>query len=403
MRTKVSEALLQAKYREALAEHGKGELDKAEALYREILQAMPESFHALHMLGVLLGQRNDLARSERLLAEAVRIEPKAATAHANLGYTLGLRGRTSEAMASYERALSLQPDNTRALKGRGLILCQLRRPEEALACYEHLLRLEPDYADGWIMKGEAFSQLRRNEESIASYRKALEFDNVSNPDKVRYMLAALDGEAVPDAAPLEYIREVFDRYADTFDRHLVVRLRYRAPELLMEQLRPALPEDTIDVLDLGCGTGLCGPLLKPLARSLTGLDASPKMLEAASKKRLYDILIPGEITAWLAAQHRSFDLIVSTDVFIYIGDLAPVFAGARRALRAGGLFAFSTEAGEGAGVRLQKSLRYAHSATYLERLAAEGGWRTESLTRCVLREERRQDVAGFLVVLRRGA
>ena len=398
---KVPEAVLQARYRQALAWHGKGDLDAAEALYREILEQMPKSFHALHMLGVLMGQRDDWPQSERLIAEAVRVDPSVAAAHANLGNALRLMERGDEAMASYDRALRLQPDNTRALKGRGLILWKSHRREEALACYEHLLRLEPDYADGWIMKGAALGDLSRNEEAIASYRKALEFDDVANPDKIRYVLASLGSEAVPDASPLEYVRDLFDKYARRFEDHLVRQLNYRVPELLAAQLLPLLPPRPVDVLDLGCGTGLCGVLLKPLARSLTGLDVSAKMLEEARGKQIYDTLVAAEIGAYLAQQSARFDLIVAADVFIYIGDLSLVFKGAHEALRPGGLFAFSTEVSEGAESRLLGSLRYSHSAAYVRRLAAETGWQVESVTQQMLREEDRLGVVGQLAVLRR--
>jgi predicted TPR repeat methyltransferase len=396
-------AVLQAKYRQALARHGKGELDAAEALYREILDQMPGSFHALHMLGVLMGQRDDWPQSQRLIAQAVRIDPTVAAAHANLGNALRLMERSDEAMSSYDRALRLQPDNTRALKGRGLILWKGHRREEALACYEHLLRLEPDYADGWIMKGATLDDLSRNDEAIASYRKALEFDDVTNPDKIRYVLASLGSEAVPDASPLEYVRDLFDKYAQRFEDHLVRQLNYRVPELLVTQLQPLLPARPVDVLDLGCGTGLCGVLLKPLARTLTGLDVSEKMLEEARGKQIYDTLVAGEIGAHLAQQSESFDLIVAADVFIYIGELSAVFKGAHRALRPGGLFAFSTEVSEGAESRLLGSLRYSHSAAYVLRLADETGWQVESMTRQMLREEDLKGVAGQVTVLRRPA
>ena len=398
---KVPEAVLQARYRQALVWHGKGDLDAAEALYREILEQMPKSFHALHMLGVLMGQRDDWPQSERLIAEAVRVDPSVAAAHANLGNALRLMERGDEAMASYDRALRLQPDNTRALKGRGLILWKSHRREEALACYEHLLRLEPDYADGWIMKGAALGDLSRDEEAIASYRKALEFDDVANPDKIRYVLASLGSEAVPDASPLEYVRDLFDKYARRFEDHLVRQLNYRVPELLAAQLQPLLPPRPVDVLDLGCGTGLCGVFLKPLARSLTGRDVSAKMLEEARGKQIYDTLVAAEIGAYLAQQSARFDLIVAADVFIYIGDLSLVFKGAHEALRPGGLFAFSTEVSEGAESRLLGSLRYSHSAAYVGRLAAETGWQVESVTQQMLREEDRLGVVGQLAVLRR--
>jgi predicted TPR repeat methyltransferase len=399
---RLPEAVLQAKYKQALALHGRFELDAAQALYREILLHLPESFHALHMLGVLRGQREDWAESERLIAQAIRADPTVAAAHANLGNTLRLLERNDEAMDCYDRALRLQPDNVRALKGRGLLLWQTHRREEALACYEHLLRVVPDYADGWIMRGATLDYLGRKEEAIVSYSKALEFEKVTNPDKIRYVLAAMGSGSVPATSPLEYVRDMFDRYAQGFDKHLVKGLAYRGPELLAELLAPFVPARPIDILDLGCGTGLCGPLLKPWARTLTGLDVSEKMLDEADEKQVYDTLVDAELQAWLATQADCFDLIVSTDVFIYLGDLSAVFASAHRALRPAGLFAFSTEASEGADVRLQESLRYAHSASYLRGLAAQTGWVVESMTQHVMRQENRQGVAGNMVVLRRG-
>jgi predicted TPR repeat methyltransferase len=400
---KTPEVVLRVRYKEALALHARGELDRAEALYRSILTQMPASFHALHMLGVLVAQRDDLAQSARLIEQAVRVDGKVAAAHANLGNTLRLMERLDEALACYDRALALQPDNVGALKGRGLIQWRGRRREEALACYEHLLRVEPGYVDGWIMKGAILNDLGRNTEAIASYRKALEFESASDPDKIRYVLAAMGSEPMPSASPVAYVRDLFDKYARRFDAHLVEKLRYRVPELIVAALRPLVRAPaSLDVLDLGCGTGLCGALLKPWARSLTGLDLSPRMLDEARAKQVYDELIVGEIAAHLATQRSAFDLIVAADVFIYFGDLSAVFAGAGAAARTGALFAFSTEANvDGAATRLQESLRYAHAPAYLRELAAATGWQVVSIAEHVLREENLQEVAGHVTVLRR--
>ena len=287
------EAALEAKYKEALALHGQGSFDAAEALYGQILERMPESFHALHMLGVLRGQRDDPVQSEALLARAVRIDPGVAAAHAHLGHALRSLDRFQDAMASYDRALQLQPDNARALRGRGMILWSDGQGEAALACYEHLLRVEPGYIDGWIMRGAALAALGRHDEATESYRQALQRGGAVHPDKMFHVLAALGSGGVPAASPLTYVRELFDRYANEFDAHLVEHLHYRTPQLLVDQLRPLLSPMPIDVLDLGCGTGLCGPLLQPWARSLTGIDLSQKMLDEAARKQVYDTLIAG--------------------------------------------------------------------------------------------------------------
>lgn len=398
---KIPEAVLQARYRQALALHGQGDHARAEALYRDILGHMPESFHALHMLGVLLAQRSDWQASAALIERAIGIDPTVAAAHANLGNTLREQGRKDEALACYERALRLDPDHVRALKGRGLLLWQRGEREAALACYEHLLGLEPDYADGWIMKAAVYDHLGRSDEAIAAYRKALAFANVTHPDKIRYLLAALGDGQVPTASPVEYVRDLFDRYAGHFDAHLVGTLRYRGPEVLIERLREHLPAGPLNGLDIGCGTGLCGPLLKPFCRTLTGLDVSPKMLDEAARREVYDELVPAEIGTWLATQRGRFDLVVAADVFIYIGDLAPVIGAAHGATRPNAVFVFTTEVCDGVDSRLLKSLRYAHSASYLERIAAAAGWRVASLTQHELREENGRGVAQHLVVLRR--
>jgi predicted TPR repeat methyltransferase len=399
----VPESVLRGKYEAALDAHKHGRLDAAEAQYRDILRAMPTSFHALHMLGVLVAQRDDLAQSERLIAEAVRIDPAVAAAHANLGNTLRLLERADDAMASYDRALKLQPTQARALKGRGLILWERGRYEEALACYETLLQVEPGYADGWIMKGSVLRKLGRNDEATASFAKALSFEHVDHPERLRYMLASFGAGDLPAASPVEYIRDLFDTYAHRFDRHLVGNLDYRGPELLVAELAPWLAGRTVDVLDLGCGTGLCGVLLRPSARTLTGVDLSANMLDEARRKEVYDALVEADIVGYLGARAGFADLVVAADVFIYLGDLAPVFAGAFSALRAGGLFAFSTEIYEAEDIRLMASLRYAHAPAYLARLAEAGGWRVESVREATLRREEGREVRGQLTVLRRPA
>jgi predicted TPR repeat methyltransferase len=399
---RVSEAVLQDRYRQALGLHRQGELDAAEAIYRLILSAMPESFHALHMLGVLRGQRDDWPESERLLALAVRLDPSVAAAQANLGNAQRLLERRDDALASYDLALRLQPENARALKGRGLILWQRRQDADALGCYELLLRVEPSYGDGWIIKAALLDRLGRTGDAVACYREALASGQLAHPDRIRYLLAAMgDSDALPAAAPLDYVRELYEKYAPGFEAHLVDGLHYRVPGRLMELLRPLLGEGGLEVLDLGCGTGLCAPLLRPWARTLVGVDASERMLEEARRKEAYDELVEAELTSWLPGRVQAFDLIVAADVFIYFGDLRPVLLAARAALRAGGLFAFSTEASEDGEIRLGESLRYAHSADYLRRLAAETGFGLESLGEETIREEAGRDVPGHLTVLRR--
>ena len=71
------------------------------------------------------------------------------------------------------------------------------------------------------------------------------------------------------------------------------------------------PQPVYDILDAGCGTGLCGVLLKPLARSLTGVDLSASMLKKAKQRGIYDRLVEDEITRFLSEHVAAFDVVAS--------------------------------------------------------------------------------------------
>jgi predicted TPR repeat methyltransferase len=113
-----------------------------------------------------------------------------------------------------------------------------------------------------------------------------------------------------------------------------------------------------------------------------------------------------DIAAFLDTADTRHDLVVATDVFIYIGDLAPVFAGIGRAVDAGGLFCFSVETlpkSKPGDFELQPTLRFAHSEAYARRLAAEHGFEVIDTVRAPLRQDQRQAIDGLFIFLRKRA
>jgi predicted TPR repeat methyltransferase len=247
--------------------------------------------------------------------------------------------------------------------------------------------------------------MNRQAAALQAYGRAVELG--ADPAQVDFALAAFgaEGSAMPDAAPQPYVVQLFDSVAGDFDQHLNDTLKYRVPQLLAEALARCggLPAGA-SVLDLGCGTGLAGALLRPQAARLEGVDLSPGMLEQARRRGIYDALACGDIVEHLEALSAPVDLVLAADVFVYLGDLAPVFAASAAALRPGGLFAFSVEAlGAAAGVDflLCRTRRYAHALDYVLRLTAAHGFEVALLEAAVLREEGGADVAGGIVVLRR--
>ena len=219
---------------------------------------------------------------------------------------------------------------------------------------------------------------------------------------LRFRMAADGYGRYPSRVPSEYVSDLFDHCADGFERHLR-KLKYRGPELVCGALKRAIRRrcNPLMILDAGCGTGLAGKLLKPLARRLEGVDLSAKMLEKARSHSLYDSLHKSELVAFLANRAACYDAIVAVDVLEYFGNLGPVLKGAQAALRKRGLFVFSVEAAASGLYSLAPTRRYLHSEPYLRRCSERAGFQVVDLRRETLRLESRQPVAGLVTVLRK--
>jgi predicted TPR repeat methyltransferase len=224
---------------------------------------------------------------------------------------------------------------------------------------------------------------------------------------ILYLQAACLGQGIPNRAPDAYVEQVFDDLADSFDIHLTENLDYRAPSLVLEALSGILPppDGTLDILDAGCGTGLCGPLLRPYARRLVGVDLSSKMLTKAAGRKTYDDLVKFELTEFLGRQTKAYDVIASADTLCYFGDLEPVLRAAAKALKTGGLLAFTLEdAGDDTtDYQLNPHGRYGHARSYVEGAIGKASLTVHAITSVVLRNEGKQPVPGHLVVVKKHA
>jgi len=373
--------------------------EEATAAFRQALACHERHPEALFNLGMQLqnARRYDEALAHYEAALAAKPDyPEALTYRAFAMHRL--RRLPQDCLASLDRALMLRPAYFEALNGRANMLGELGQYAEALENYDQALALRPDFHEAHLNRGHALRELGRLEEAAEAYRAALQFGGDAQAGL--FALAAMGQEQAPATAPPDYIVSLFDGYAERFDEHLVGKLKYQAHERLCEALL-ALKPPPGDVLDLGCGTGLCAALLQPVARSMTGVDLAPKMLEVAARRGLYRQLECADVVAFLDRQPQpAYDIVVSTDVFIYIGDLQPVFRGVRRAIRPGGLFGFSIESTDSGDFVLQPTRRYAQSTGYIRRLAKEHGFEIVHLEPCVIRKEKSEDTAGHVAVLR---
>lgn len=401
----VNPAFHQARFNLGIALRDQGRLDEA----REMLEAVT-SVHANHAeaqnaLGYVyfhLGRTED---AEHRFRAAVRANPSFPEALTNLGNVLSSRKRRGEAVALYREALRLAPGHGEAALNLGNALMELGQAEEAISLCRQAVVANPSNAEARILLGRAFQRLGRRQEAEAAFREAVKV----KPDhpEARFFLAAMGRDAAPPSAPEEYITRLFDDYAECFDGELVGKLRYCVPEAIYRAVQSARGQQrALDVIDLGCGTGLCGPVFKPMSRTLAGVDLSSKMVAKARDRFVYDALEVGEITDALLKRTRAVDLAIAADVFIYVGELAPVFSAAANALRPEGLFAFSVEVAsreEGDSYVLRSTGRYAHAQGYIADLAARFGFVLLSREDLAIRMDNGQAIQGAIYVLQRSA
>ena len=426
----------------AMQAHQADDLDTAERLYREVLDLRVAQPDALHYLGVLCHQRGRSDEGAELIRTALQVTPRHPDAHNNLGNIHKECGRLREAEACYRKALEYGPRHHNALSNLAVVLEAQQRPLEAFEAFEKLLKMAPRFAQGYYLLGlflrnnaEGFEHIERSVDCFREayaleprFVRALEALSVSlytlgrkdearqayrdwlgrEPDNPvpRHMLAACGGAEAPVRADDDYVRDTFDGFAESFDEQLLKNLDYRAPEVLAAALTSVLPAPTasLDILDAGCGTGLCAPLLRPHARQLVGVDLSGGMVKKARLRGGYDALEVAELTAYLQEQQQSWDVVLSADTLVYFGELGAVLTAAYGALRPGGWVAFSLEAEESEDDRamLTASGRYRHSRSHVRNALERAGFGDIRIVEDSLRKEFGLPVRSWVALARRG-
>lgn len=409
-------------------------LEAAEASYRRAIELDPEYARGFYNLGSVLRLRGELQDARVNLRRALELNPNHADAHTNIGNIEWTEGRLKEAEAWFRRALELKPDDAVGFYNLGSVLrlrgklqdarVNLRRalglnptyadahtnlanlewtegrPEAAEACFRRAVELSPNSSDAHFRLGSLLRKRRNLEEAAKYYEQTLKLDPTNN--YARHFLAVVRGKKLERASE-HYVAQVFDGYSENFDKHLVKGLRYKVPEKIGAAVAnlPSHEQAAYRVLDLGCGTGLCGAAIHEFAAYLAGVDLSPKMVAKAHARGIYDDLWVEDIDSALARFEGNLDLIVAGDVFVYLGELQKVFSVCSTALRANGWLLFTTEDTEAKDFELTNSGRFAHNPDHVALLANSCGFVTESCNAEILRLENEKPVQGRLFVLRR--
>ncbi|MFO1390843.1 MAG: tetratricopeptide repeat protein [Agitococcus sp.] len=410
-------------------------VDEAAQYLQQVLSATPDNVDAHFMLGNIANSKGDLRRAIDHYIRVTNINPQFEFAyHALFGiyqaqgnsvlaksileraiaaipsssYFLFERAGLYFAEQDYQKAMTLlqkiltiSPDDIACHKNMASLYIRLGKEVDAIPHLEHIITLTPDDATVYEDLANAYLKQDNKKQALRCFNEIIRLEPNS---PFQHLVAAFSGETTT-TAPTAYIQKLFDHYAQNFDSHLTQVLDYNVPQKLVAMIQSYsnFINKKLDVLDLGCGTGLFGQYIAPFAQHIVGVDLSANMLEKAMQHQVYQSLVQKDLLVMMKEEtSATYDLIVATDVFIYVGDLEAVFAEARRLLRGQGIFAFSTEAlsvdgaDDSVDFRLNDAGRYEHSWTYLTKLAKKSGLDLLEVQQDVIRLEKNEPVSGHL-------
>lgn len=422
--------------KKAINRHNAGKLAEAVQLYKKILKQNPWHLDGNYMLGTLYAEQGQLAQAQVCLEKAAQIKSDSPYIQNNLGNVYRSQEKYAQAIQCFRRAIDLQPEMVQALNNLAVVLKLSGQLDEAENLFNRVLQLDPAFADARYNLGNIFWDRNEKAAAAACYQQVLE----TNPEHARALdrmgdywlskgdthkaldcfnkylhlqqaddcgvalkLAYLGKGDMPLRQPGQLVVETYEKKAASWERDVArADMAFLGPRQIEAWLNTVPMEpDSQDILDLGCGTGLCGEFLKSRAHRLVGVDLSPAMLALARAKNIYDELVADDVMAYMLNCRESFSLIIASGVLIFFSDLQPLLAAASKLLRPGGRMVFTAYSSSEADIAVRHNYHFAHSRNYLEKTAAAQHLLVERLDETVHEYEYGQAQAGFLVVLLR--
>ncbi len=420
----------------AFRKHLDGDFAAAETLYRELIRDYPREPQAKHYLGFLLQQTDRLPEAFEQLTAAIALDGSHAEWHFNLGIVLKRQDLLTAAIEAFTTATIIDPGQYFYWTNLGATFEQAEELARAEQCYKAATGLDPNCSDAFyllsalclklerfsearhfnycgivaapanskskIVLGQAYYELGRVDDAIALFENWL-LEEPDNP-VAKHLLVAYKKQQAPEQCAHQYIERTFDGFANSFE-NILGRLKYCGPQLVEDYLATLnLSAASQSVLDLGCGTGLVGEILKPYSRLLVGVDLSQSMLDRAAAKQLYQQLHKSDIRDFLLSSHDQYDLITCMDTLIYLGRLDEIFTLIYQKLTTGGILVFSTEKpleDHWLDYQLNISGRYSHHHDYLTTLLNNTGFKIEKMCDVAIRKESGCPIEGEFVCARR--
>ncbi|VEH37077.1 protein with TPR motifs (protein-protein interaction motif) [Legionella sainthelensi] len=356
-----------------------------------------KQIEALSNLGVIALKRQQNQLAVDFFSKALALDNDNTEARNNLAATFMHHDRFENALMHYDVLLQKDPDNLEYLYNSGVAQMALGHLNEAILHFEHITRLESTHTSTLNNLAAIYIKMEQKEKAREYLERALE---INPKDTISaHMLHAINGDTQAQTTP-EYAHNLFNNYALYYDQHMKGTLHYSIPQHIARIVHQLELPINIHTLDLGCGTGLTGIVLREVSKYLVGVDIAAKMLAQAKEKQIYDNLFEAEINQFLLQNKNSYDLIVAADVLPYFGELESLFHSIHLHLRRPGYFIFTAEISTSTPWHLETSARFSHHPDYISQLAQQHDFQLLKLEKIPARKQNNQLLEVMLYVLK---
>lgn len=377
-----------------------GKLEESEKHFissLKVQRGQPATLTNYGLLKQLLGQLDDAIA---LHQEALKFDDKNLVAMYNLAFALSEKGSLDTSLELYKKLMQFTPTNIRAICDISQIFIKQKKYDEALQLLENAKSITTEDEHIHLNMGVIYKLKNQYENAEPCLKETLRIN--PNNSTAQYYLSIVTGDTSVQSSPEDYVTDLFDSYAETFDEQLVGELQYKTPTLIGELVNEHISaENKYNILDLGCGTGLAGIHFTDVSEKMVGIDLSPKMLNKAEERNIYDELISIDIEKYFNTHDFKPDIVISADVFVYIGDIDSIFSCISTAMNNGGVFAFSTEdTTDTDSFLLKDSGRFAHSETYITALSNKYNFSIAEQKSTTIRHEAGKPIQGKIYILK---
>jgi predicted TPR repeat methyltransferase len=348
-------------------------LVKAKQAFEKVIEQDKHHIQALTNLGVIALKHEQGQLAVSYFTNTLAIDNEHVAARNNLAATFMHHDRFENALMHYDVLLKQEPHNIEYLYNSGVAQMALGHLSEAINHFEEILRLQNNHFAALNNLAAIYIRLEDKEHAHTLLERAVAANSADKASQ--HMLHALTvnntklGKKLinPPTCP-EYAANLFNNYALYYDQHLQDQLNYSLPQQITRLLHHLSLDKVNEAIDLGCGTGLTGAVLRKISQHLTGVDIAAKMLTQARKKGIYDKLVEAELETFLKKNKQHYDLAVAADVLPYLGQLDCFFTALAKQLNPDSYFIFTIEISEDKPWQLQTSARFSHHIDYIKQL-----------------------------------